>query len=299
MAENYQIDRRRLLQGLAGMGVVIAADTSAGNVNGVPENAERGLVKTTQGFVHYWQTGDVNNPPLVLIHQSSQSSVEFEDMAPLLADSFNVVAIDLPGHGCSDLPDRELTVQEHVDAVAEVLSYLEISSAAVLGHHGGGVLVVDLAVRYPDRVGKLLLSGVGRPDNFDVEAAVAAPMSRDMPLDADGGFLDKTWAIYQKMSAPGTPLNITFKPFLESLKQRQKPYDLHYAVYRFNYLPLLAEITQPVLLLHAEHDAAGGDTKRLLTKIADASYRKVPDCGAWQYYEQPAGNADAVREFLL
>ena len=166
-------------------------------------------------------------------HQSGQTSTEFLAVAPLLADTYKVVAIDLPNHGQSDTSDHELTIDEYADAVIDVMDSMGINQAHMLGQHGGAAVVINLGLRYSERVEKVILSGAGRDEEITeekLEELLNTPMTRDLPIDLEGEFLQKTWSVYRKMSASNTPPEVTFQPFLSSLSLRQRRYDLHYAV---------------------------------------------------------------------
>ena len=74
----------------------------------------------------------------------------------------NVVAVDLPGHGRS-AGDPARSIGEMADWVAALLDALGIERAAVVGHSMGGLVALDLAARYPDRVRALTLVGSTAP----------------------------------------------------------------------------------------------------------------------------------------
>ncbi|MDP7666192.1 MAG: alpha/beta hydrolase [Candidatus Poseidoniia archaeon] len=264
---------------------------------GMAGDIQRSYSNTRFGRVHHWSIGQGST--LLMLHQSGQASTEFLAIAPLLADSFTVVGIDLPNHGQSDTSDHELTVDEYADAVIDVLDNMGITQAHMLGQHGGAVVVINLGIRYPERVGKVILSGAGHDENVseeELQKKLNTPMTRDLPIDVDGDFLQKTWSVYRKMSASNTPPEVTFQPFLSSLTLRQRRYDLHYAVYRYS--PNLDEFNKETLLLKAEEDIYAGDVAALQRRIPGSIVRKIPDCGAWQFFEQPELHKQIIEEFL-
>jgi len=295
MNDFSQMHRRRFFQLVnGGLATMLAGGVEAAP-RGIGPELRRQYCSSLFGQVHYWALGQ--GPALVLIHQSAQSSAEYAAVAPLLSDRYRVIGIDLPGHGQSDTPDHELSCDEYADAVIAVLDDQRINVAHVGGHHGGGVVAFNLGLRYPQRVAKAVLSGVARTEGFDLQAALDMPMSRDLPVDSDGDFLEKTWAIYRRMSAPDTPPEVTFEPFLVSLQQRLRAYDMHYAIYRWDWLQYLADFKIPALLLEGADDSFAGKVKALHQRMPGSEYRKVPG-GAWQFYERPAESAAAIRAFL-
>ena len=76
-----------------------------------------------------------------------------------LAPFCRVYIPDLPGFGDSDKPTYALTIAELTDALVTWLDAADLSRAALLGNSLGCQLAVDAAVRYPERVARLVLQG--------------------------------------------------------------------------------------------------------------------------------------------
>ena len=256
----------------------------------------RSFLATRFGALHHWTIG--SGADLLLLHQSAQSADEFLAVAPLLAVGYRVISLDLPGHGASDTPDHELSVDEYSESVMTLLDELDVGTTHVLGHHGGCMLAANLAVMHPDRVDRLILSGGGYPDPDVADLLLNNPMTRDLPLDAEGDYLLKTWAVYRKMSAPDTTLETTFLPFVTGLKARLRPYDMHFEVLRWDYGAALDKLANKTLLIKAEHDHFAGDVAGLDRALHDSEMVVLPDCGPWLFYEKPEACANAVRDFL-
>lgn len=261
---------------------------------------DRRYCQTPFGQVHYWVTG--SGPCLTLIHQSAQSSVEYERIAPLLADAFTVVGLDLPGHGRSDNPDHELELEELTDAAVAVLDDLSVEQTHLLGHHGGVMVTIDLANRHPDRVGKVIHSGGGTRNEEQMSALKNTPMTRDLPMDENGDFLKQTWAVYRKMSATKTPPEITALPFAVGFQARLRPFDMHHALYRWDGEKAREVYDKETLLVRGTEDLYSGDVAARHAQMSQQSpgstYVEIPDGGAWLFYEQPEALAKVINAFL-
>ena len=75
---------------------------------------------------------------------------------------WNVLALDLPGHGQSDGPPSP-TISDYSKWVAEFLDALGVRAAVVVGHSMGSLTALELSARRPDLVGKLALFGTNVP----------------------------------------------------------------------------------------------------------------------------------------
>ncbi|MFT7476276.1 MAG: pimeloyl-ACP methyl ester carboxylesterase [Verrucomicrobiales bacterium] len=108
-----------------------------------------GFIGTELGRVHYVRAG--SGHPLILLHSNGNSVHEWEDVIDDLASSFDVIALDQPGQGDSDGLPRHMTIDEYSDSFIEVMDALDVERAAVAGTSIGGLFVVSLGARYPDR----------------------------------------------------------------------------------------------------------------------------------------------------
>jgi len=251
---------------------------------------------TAFGDVHYWHVG--SGPVLLMLHQASQSSAEFAAIAPMLADHYTVLTLDYPGHGQSDDPAHELRVPDFSAAVIAVLNALAIDRAHVCGHHSGGFLAIDLAVNHKDRIGEVILSGVGIRTEENVRAVLERPMTRDLPVDADGEFLARSWDVYRQLSSPGVSAETTFNWFIVGLEARRRPFDAHFAVLRWDRDPVLQQLRKRTLLICGEFDSFAEAPEELLDVVPDSRFVRIPGGGAFLFYEKPAECAQAILEFL-
>ncbi len=300
MSDRSRIDRRQLLAGLAAGAAGISALTASGNAGATHDaydpDLKRGYTRTRFGLVHYWLSG--GGPFLTLLHQASQSSNEFAPIAPYLADNYRVLAIDMVGHGRSDEPDHELTAEEYMEAAMAVLDDLGIEKTHLVGHHSGAMMAMGIAADHPERVDKVVLSGIGKRDEERIKAFFETPLTRDLPVDAEGDFLAKTWSVYRSMSAPMTPPEVTFLPFMVGLEARIRTYDAHYAILRWNEAEARARLKHTVLLLEGQYDFYVNDQEALLAEMPGSSREYIPDCGAFMFHEKPGEIAEVILRYL-
>jgi pimeloyl-ACP methyl ester carboxylesterase len=104
--------------------------------------------------LRYIVTGE--GPPLLLLHTLRTQLDMFQKVVPRLARTFRVYALDLPGHGYSDIPAAALTPELFVKAVAGFLERLDLQAVTVLGESIGGTIGLLLAARHNPRVKQVI-----------------------------------------------------------------------------------------------------------------------------------------------
>jgi 2-hydroxy-6-oxonona-2,4-dienedioate hydrolase len=97
--------------------------------------------------------------PVVLVHGLGVSSRYMVPIARHLAPDLQVFAPDLPGFGRSDKPDHVLTIRQLADALAAWMSAAGLERAMFIGNSLGCEILVELALRHPERVVSLVLQG--------------------------------------------------------------------------------------------------------------------------------------------
>jgi pimeloyl-ACP methyl ester carboxylesterase len=103
--------------------------------------------------------------PVVLLHQTPRSWDEYRDVLPALgAQGYRAVAFDTPGFGESPAVPGEPTIERWAAALAPAIDGVGIERFALIGHHTGGVVAVELASERPDRVAALVLSSTPLTD---------------------------------------------------------------------------------------------------------------------------------------
>ena len=110
--------------------------------------------------------------PLVLIHGGG-STIEttFGRVIPMLAQKYKVIALDLQAHGRTSDREASESFEQDADDVVTLLKNLKISKADFFGFSNGGTTAVQIAIRHPEIVNKIILGSAlckrnGVPDQF-------------------------------------------------------------------------------------------------------------------------------------
>ncbi|RDI97229.1 alpha/beta fold hydrolase [Dyella solisilvae] len=108
--------------------------------------------------------GREDAPPLLALHGWLDNAGSFARLAPLLADRWRVIALELPGHGHSDHlpPGQHYHFIDYVRAVLAAVDALQLTRYHLLGHSLGAGVAALVAAATPGRVDRLLLvEGIG------------------------------------------------------------------------------------------------------------------------------------------
>lgn len=94
--------------------------------------------------------------PLVVLHGSFMTIELMGKLVPELARSRQVIAVEFQGHGHTADIDRPITYEHLADDTAAVMRHLGIGNADVYGYSLGGGVALQLAIRHPELVRKLV-----------------------------------------------------------------------------------------------------------------------------------------------
>ena len=166
-----------------------------------------------------------NGPTLVLLHGGGDSGEHsFVRQLDVFSEHHHIVAPDQVGQGYTPDVSGPLSYTAMMEDTAALLELLKLRRADIVGFSDGGILALMLAVRHPELVGRLVISGVNiapeglNPENLEELRALQIPKPKT---------IDEKLARLWLTSPTEAELN----------------------------LPLLAKITQPVLLISGDRDA--------------------------------------------
>ena len=85
---------------------------------------------------------------MVMVHGTAASTHTWRKIMPILAQRYDLIAMDLPGHGYSErLPDKSMTLPSLSSALAGLLETLDVRPNHLVGHSAGAAIALDLALR--------------------------------------------------------------------------------------------------------------------------------------------------------
>lgn len=98
-----------------------------------------------------------NGKTLVFIHGLSDNLIYWESLASNLKYDYQVLRVDLRGHGESELGFEEITIDTYVNDLNNLLDELDMSNVNLIGFSLGGAIALDFAIKYPQKVESLVL----------------------------------------------------------------------------------------------------------------------------------------------
>lgn len=260
-----------------------------------------------------------SGPPLVLIHGFQDTHRVWAKVAPLLADDFRVLMIDLPGSGLSDRPDAPYTLTWYARMIVAWMDAIDLKHAHICGHSFGGGIAQWMLLEDSKRIDRLALlapGGLGREVGiwlkyvtFPVLGSRLTPLvvRRIIPLlmrFAPGIFgnrsLDEIKRYVKMMSVPGT--HLAFQRSVEGVinlsgqymqtKQRAREID------RFPPIALFWGEDDPILPIKHGHSMLAQSTGLTLTTYPKCGHFPQLDMALTFAHDLKAFLCDPVRPFV-
>ena len=141
-----------------------------------------------RGINMYYETYG-NGEPLLLIHGNSGSIVSFRYQIPYFSKKYKVIVADSRSQGKSVDVGDSLSYEMMADDFGLLLDSLRIDSCFVIGWSDGGINGLLLAIRHPEKVKKLAISGANLwPDTTAIDKNVWNRMKGTITIDAQGKY---------------------------------------------------------------------------------------------------------------
>ena len=237
-------------------------------------------LETEAGIEHRWTEVDGvrihyryspgSGPNLLLLPGGmlDSSALTWKRVLEALPPRYRVFAPDIPGYGRSDAPDASYTTEYFIGFVEAFLERVGVRQVSVFGSSMSGAVAIGYALRRPERVGVLVLSGAyGLQDRMPLHEG-AYLLSRIPRIDAAVRALLRLSPAVVRAALPvavhhlshiddelvadtyaGVQGEQALKAFLRWMQSETEPHHV-----RTDFTPRLQQLSMPVLLLHGEHD---------------------------------------------
>lgn len=256
-----------------------------------------------------WYRVQGSGPALLQIHGSAFGHRNFERLTPLLADSFQVIDLDLPGYGQSAGGPPRPSMAELADEVSEFIGALGYGKLHVHGTSFGAMIALTLAARHPEDVDTLILSCfLARYDlaarmmrSTWKRAARDSGMTAVADLTSVAGFArsfyEQPWAQDQLASMRDAFSATEPSAFVASTE----------AIEAADLSPLVSQVTARALLIAGAEDnmtpfapaASGVGMSTVVRELPGCQSQVLPECGHYLVIERPAEAAELITRFIL
>ena len=176
MKKNIIINGSKKTIALVVIFICLMGSQGSGQVNENSKNPKTGYAAVNGLKMYYEVYG--SGKPLVLLHGAFNTiNMAFGMLIPELSKNRQVIAVELQGHGHTADIERPFSFQSMADDVAGLLKYLKTDSADIFGYSMGGGVALQLAIRHPGLVRKLVIaSAVYKYEGWAPETRAILPI---------------------------------------------------------------------------------------------------------------------------
>jgi pimeloyl-ACP methyl ester carboxylesterase len=237
--------------------------------------------------------------PLVLVPGLAGGFELLGPLARLLARDFRVISYQLRGEDDCFALRRPFGLADLVGDLAEFLDWHCLEKPAVMGVSFGGIVALELAARFPSRLSRLVVQGVGAHFERGLLQRVASAVLARYPLPADNPFINQFFnLLFGKRQAPGSLFQFVTRQCWQT--------DQSVMVHRFRLVEQFAMgerlecIRVPSLVLAGDRDLLVSDRslRALAEGISRAQLVRLAGCGHLAFVTKPQRVAEEVKAFL-
>lgn len=249
--------------------------------------------------INYVEAGDVTKPKVILLHGLGGSIANWSLNTTAIAQNFHVIALDQVGFGKSDKPALKYRLGTYADFLDKFMAELKIEKASLVGNSMGGWVAGLMAIKYPNRVEKMVFADAAGivPASFSeaqvyqLNNSTRDEIRANMKLIfANPAFQNNEALVDQFLTARVTAGDGgTINSLIESIKRREDLLN-----------DRLAEIKKPTLIIWGKQDGLlpVADAYTFNKGIAGSELTIFDQCGHVPQFEKAVDFNKAVLAFL-
>ncbi|MEO6701175.1 MAG: alpha/beta hydrolase [Jatrophihabitantaceae bacterium] len=267
-----------------------------------------GRIAVADCELHYVRCG--SGPPLVFLHGWPATWWSWRKVLPVLAQTYTVIAFDLPGLGDSSIPAEGYDAASTADRIHQAVVALGLGPVGIVSHDLGSQVAYPYAREYPGDVTRMivseaLLNGFGLEDcyadsfHFGLNSTprpVPENILSDEAISAYHG-----WIFSESTHRPGDVDQQEFLRAYRAPERRSAGYDYYRAFpdnAAYNKAHSGVKVPLPILALVGEY-GVGADVAGSFRGVAeDVTEVVVPDCAHWIAEEDPTFLINCVHRFF-
>jgi 3-oxoadipate enol-lactonase len=248
--------------------------------------------------VHYTLNGLSKSVPLAFINPLGSDLRIWDGLIPKFANRFAIIRYDKRGHGLSDCPPGPYTIQDHAIDLARLLDHLQVEAVILIGISVGGLIALDFATIYPQRVKAMVLSDtaarIGTADFWN--ARITAVRDHGLADVADtilARWFAQTFSEQNPAEYRGYYNMLTRTPLEGYIATCEAIRDSDLSEHA-------RRISAKTLVLCGEDDLATppDQVQQLAKTLKDARFEKIVKAGHLPCVEQPDKMGKKINQFL-
>lgn len=237
--------------------------------------------------------------PVVFLHPMGASGQVWEAVVDLMAERFVCYVVDSPGHGHSDVPPQKYWIEDYTQAVLDVLDGLRLSQASFIGDHTGAMIALELAVKRPERVKRLVLDGL---PYWNQERGQIIWQKFYLPQYTDESAYHVPVAplVAGEEAEAGSELTDQTREVFEEARQKDRLWHRYSQEANTSYDTEAAgpRVKTPTLLIYGEGDVLRRGEERAHRDIEGSVLKVVPGASGAAHREKPQEFARLATAFL-
>lgn len=247
--------------------------------------------------IHYEIYGQ--GEPILFIHGLGSSIQDWENQITYFSAHYQVVVLDLRGHGSSDKPTEPYSVSLFTQDVAQLIQTLKLEKVNVVGHSLGGMIAFQLALDYPKLIHTLTIVNSAPAVSFpSLKFKMGFYMRYVIVMLFGVGVLSRLLA-YKVF--PKEDQEELRKQFIERWSQNDpKAYMNSLGVFtQWSVIDRLSELTCPTLIIAAAQDYSTVASKKAYAQlIANSEVVVIEDSRHMSIVDKPLALNQALWNFL-
>ncbi|MEQ4723992.1 alpha/beta hydrolase [Nonomuraea sp. B19D2] len=257
-------------------------------------SVRRRYVDTRFGQMHLAECG--SGTPVLFLHQTPRSWTEYIRVLPIAGGHVHAMALDTLGFGQS-AHTGEFSIGRFADGVEAVLDALGLSRIALVGHHTGAVIALEVAARAPSRLSALVLSAMPHVTPERRERVRDLPRVDHVQPAPDGGHVTELWRQRRGFYDAGQEGDLT-RFVIDALRVVDRLHDGHAAVSAYEMAPRLPLVRTRTLLMCGADDAYALPDQPALARALGCELKVIDGAGVCLPEQRPDAFAEAVLSFV-
>jgi pimeloyl-ACP methyl ester carboxylesterase len=260
--------------------------------------------------VTYVDIGSGDLEPIVFVHGLGGQWQNWLENLPRAAQERRVIALDLPGFGCTPMPRPKITIPGYARCVDALCERLDLGRVDIVGNSMGGYIATEVAIQFPQRIDQLILVSAAGITSADLVHRPVLTLGRIAAAIATHGASRRRPIASRPKSRHMALLLVARHPSLLRadlayegfFKGTGKPgfEDALLANLEYDFRDRLPELRQPTLIVWGENDSIipVKDAHEFERLIPDSRKVVMRDTGHIPMAERPAAFNDVMMEFL-